>query len=369
MSAFWRLAFAAHLLATAADARVFHVAVDGSDTGRTGAPFRTLSRAVQAAGPGDTILVHDGTYGPEDSVTGGDSADYASSPVVLRRSGTPSAWITIKAEHKWQAVLDCEMRCDSYINLLNAAYIVIQDFVIRRGYKEGIHSNDAAHHIVLRGNKIEDIANRVSFTPYGMDGMYTNPNCHHFVIDGNVFANIGRVGGTAGLDHGLYLRGDSFTVINNIFHNIHSGWAIQLADGLRNVLIANNTFAFLGRNRNGHIMMWKRQKDVTIRNNIFYWPQGHGITRHDSKVNGPCFIDYNLIVGVNSLMPDSKDCVLRGNRTRDTLEFVNAIKPPYNLRLRPGSAAIGAGLPDPRVPVDFDGRSRQGSRDIGAFRH
>ena len=180
MRAIWGLVFAMNLLAPRGGAAELHVAAAGT-------AFRTLSSAVKAASPGDTVLVHDGTYGHENSVTGGDQADSANSPVVLRRSGTSSAWITIKAEHKWAAILDCEMQCDSYIDLLNASYIVIQDFVIRRGYKEGIHSNDTAHHIVLRGNRIEDIANRISSSPYGLDGLYTNPNCHHFVIDGNVF--------------------------------------------------------------------------------------------------------------------------------------------------------------------------------------
>ena len=350
-----------NLLAPRAGAAELHVAA-------AGAPFRTLSSAVKAASPGDTILVHDGTYGHENSVTRGDQADSANSPVVLRRSGTPSAWITIKAEHKWGAILDCEMQCDSYIDLLNASYIVIQDFVIRRGYKEGIHSNDAAHHIVLRGNKIEDIANRISSSPYGLDGLYTNPNCHHFVIDGNVFHNIGRVGGASNLDHGLYLRGSDFTVTNNIFYDIGSGWAIQLADGLKNILIANNTFAFSDSHRTGQIMMWKRQSNLTIRNNIFYQPRGQAITRHESSVSGSCFIDYNLAVGVASILTDSRGCVLRSNRTAATLEFLNSSKPPYDFHLRPGETGAGAGSPESETSVDFDGRSRQGSRDVGAFR-
>jgi len=362
MRAIWGLVFAMNLLASRAGAAVLQVGVDG-------AALRTLSGAVKAAHAGDTILVHDGTYGHETSVTGGDQADSAISPVVLRRSGTPSAWITIKAEHKWGAILDCEMQCDSYIDLLNASYIVIQDFVIRRGYKEGIHSNDAAHHIVLRGNRIEDIANRVSSSRYGLDGLYTNPNCHHFVIDGNIFRNIGRVGGAPNLDHGLYLRGRDFTVTNNIFYDFRSGWAIQLADGLSNVLIANNTFAFSDSQRTGQIMMWKQQSNLTIRNNIFYQPRGEAITRHESSVRGSCAIDYNLTVGVESILADSRECVLRGNRTAATLEFVNSSRPPYDFHLRPGGAAAGAGSPDPETPLDFDGRSRQGSRDVGAFRH
>ena len=335
----------ANLAAVGTCAAVYHVAMDGSDTasGTPAAPFRTLSRAVKSASPGDTILVHDGVYGHEGVVTGGDSADYAASPVVLRRSGDPSAWITIKAENKWRAVLDCEMLCDSYINLLNASYVIIQDFVITRGYKEGIHSNDAAHHIVLRGNRIENIGNRLSFSRYGLDGMYTNPNCHDFVIDGNVFQAIGRVGGANNLDHGLYLRGRNFTVTNNVFYDIYAGWAIQLADGLTNVLIANNTFAFSGRGGAGQIMLWQRQTDVTIRNNIFHRPHSYGIARYDSTVWGGCAIEHNVVSGAGLLMANSQGCILWSNRTGVDLLFVNATARPYDFHLRGDSPAIDAG--------------------------
>jgi len=43
---------------------IYHVAIDGSDTadGSASAPFRTINRAAQAAFPGDTVRVHEGTY-------------------------------------------------------------------------------------------------------------------------------------------------------------------------------------------------------------------------------------------------------------------------------------------------------------------
>jgi Right handed beta helix region/Protein of unknown function (DUF1565) len=370
MTAFGKLRLASVILSAAANAAVFHVAPGGRDSasGSPTAPFQTLTRAVKTAGPGDTILVADGTYGPGSAVTGGDSGDYEVSPVVLRRSGHPSAWITIRAEHKWRAILDCEMRCDSYINLLNASYVAIQDFVITRGYKEGIHSNDAAHHIVLRGNVIENIANRVSSSRYGLDGMFTNAKCHDFLIDGNTFRHIGRLG-NSNLDHGLYLRGSNFTVINNVFYDLPSGWPIQLADGLTNVLIANNTFASSSPRRVGQIMFWLRQSDVTIQNNIFYHPDGYAIGRYDSVLTGSCVIDHNVVGRVEAVMQDADGCMLRDNVTGANLKFVNGESPPYDFHLRAGSAGIGAGVSDPRITTDFDGRPRGSSPDAGAFQH
>jgi len=293
-----QLALALSVLAECCDATVYYVDTQGDDSnpGSASAPFRTLMRGVVAAGAGDTVLVRDGVYGHENAITNGDAPNVGeASPAVLVNSGTPYAWIVIRAEHKWGATLDCEMLCDAYIDLRNASCIEIQDFVITRGYKEGIHSNDAAHNIILRGNRFEYIANRSSSTSIGLDGMYTNPNCYAFLIDGNVFHDIGRTNPSQ-LDHGLYLHGSNFTVTNNVFYNITRGWSIQMADGLSNVLIANNTFAFPNEGKGGQIMMWNTQSNIVIQNNVFYEPIGYAIVRFQSSVNN-CATDHNWFSG------------------------------------------------------------------------
>jgi hypothetical protein len=305
---------AVYVMAGYSNATVYYVDAQGDDSrkGSASAPFRTLSRGVSAAGAGDTVLVRDGVYGHEHAITSGDGPDTQASPVALMRAGTPDAWITIKAEHKWGATLDCEMTCDAYFDLRNASYVTIQDFVITRGYREGIHSNDAAHHIILRGNRIEYIANRSSSTRLGLDGLFTNPNCHDFLIDGNVFHDIGRTNPSQ-LDHGLYLHGSNFTVTNNVFYNITRGWSIQMADGLSNVLIANNTFASPNEGKGGQIMMWNTQSNIVIRNNIFFRPVDYAIARFRSSVT-KCVIDHNLVVGASAVIEDSSGCTLDTNQ-------------------------------------------------------
>jgi hypothetical protein len=362
------LVLVANLVAGLGSAAVYYAATEGNDTatGSRGSPFRTLTRGVEAANAGDTVIVRSGTYGAGSVMTGGDTSDTNQSPVVLRKSGTPQAWITLQSENKWGAVLDCEMRCDAYINLYNAAYIVIQGFVITKGYKEGIHSNDSAHHITLRGNRIEYIANRPSSTGLGLDGMYTNPNCHHFIIDGNIFHDIGRTNQVQ-LDHGLYLRGSDMAVTNNIFYNIPHGWSIQAADGLNNVLIAHNVFAF--KNAEGHagqIMLWKRQSNLSIRNNIFYEGERYAISRYQAPIIS-CTIDHNLVYGASAVMSDASGCSLGNNRVGANPMFVNPSREPYDFQLQSGSPAIRAGAPAV-ADLDFDGRVRPvGPPDIGAF--
>jgi len=355
-----------------AQAATYYVATNGNDSnsGASSAPFLTLQKAVNRAIAGDTVIIEDGTYGHVNAVTGGDGSGNVASPVWLYNSGTSSAWITIKAHHKGAAILDCEMQCDSYINLYNASYIVIQDLVITRGYKEGIHSNDAAHHITLKGNRIEYIANRSSSASYGMDGMYTNPNCHDFIIDGNVFHNIGRTSGSNSLDHGLYLHGSNYTITNNIFYTIPSGWQIQMADGLSNVLVANNTFAFANSGQNGQIMLWNTQTSVTIRNNIFYNPLSYAITRYTSSISS-CSIDHNLVYGASGVISNSTGCTMGTNQVGSNPMFVNASTAPYDFHEQSGGAGIDAGMNLSAVPTDFVGNSRpQGSStDSGAYEY
>jgi len=355
-----------NLLPADVGAATYYVATDGNDahSGSRQAPFRSVSRGVAAARAGDTVVVRDGRYGHESAVTGGDSDGNNQSPVWLRKSGTPEEWITITAENKGGAVLDCEMMCDSYINLYNAAFIVIQNFVITRGYKEAVHSNDAAHHITLRGNDIEYIANRTSSTRLGLSGMYTNPNCHDFVIDGNIFHDIGRTNATK-LDHALYLHGSNMVVTNNIFYDIPHGWAIQTADGLNNLLVAHNVFAATREGVTGQIMLWNRQSKLAIQNNIFYGGERYAIVRDHATI-AACTIDHNIIFGPSTVMQDASGCSVEANlMNRDPL-FVNGSAKPYDFHLRPGSPAIASGVYVP-VTRDLSGHRRAGTPDVGAF--
>ena len=370
MPRFGLLALLGHLSVVHCAAAVYYVATDGKDSGlgsRT-APFRTVMRGMQAANAGDTVIVRDGTYGHEGTVTGGDGSQNNHSPVVLRKSGKPGAWITLRAERKWGAILDCEMRCDSYIDLFNSGYIVIEGFVITRGFKEGIHSNDAAHHITIRGNRIEYIANRPSSTSLGLSGMYTNQACHDFMVDGNVFRDIGR-SNPSQLDHALYLHGSGITVANNVFYNIRHGWSIQTAEGLSGALIAHNVFAFENTpGKAGQIMLWGRQANLIVRDNIFYQAEGFAITRYQASMSS-CGIDHNMIYGASApqVMMDASGCSVHDNRVGVNPMFVDGAREPYDFHLRAGSPAIGAGDAT-SVSIDFDGLPRNSVHpDIGAF--
>jgi hypothetical protein len=93
--------------------RVLHIAPDGDDAadGSATAAWRTWPFALGALQPGDTLVVHDGTWTDRASCAGlampclSGAAMPASNCNGTERSGTPTAPITIIAEHQRRAHL------------------------------------------------------------------------------------------------------------------------------------------------------------------------------------------------------------------------------------------------------------------------
>ena len=377
----WRLLVLTGVLALfgqCASAATYYVATTGSDSnpGTQSAPFRHLSKGAAAAtNPGDTVIVMDGTYDNEGQI----DPNYV---VTLNFSGAAGNPITFKAQNRGKAVLDSMntatgTTCNgafAYFNLHNAAFIVIQGFVIQRGCHEGIHSNDSAHDVTIRWNEIKNIANHTQTDQIGQDGIYLNNAEYNFIFDGNLFHDIGRTDGQTLLhfDHGIYSHAQNLTIINNIFYNMNRGWSIQLADGAGNWLVANNTFAFANATSGeaGQIMFWGTNSNITVRNNIFYKPNGSAITRYAATISGSAF-DHNLIYGVNTVISDLTGFILGTNQIGVDPLFVNASTTPYDFHLGTGSPGIGAGVYLSTVLFDFDGVTRpQGpSTDVGAYEH
>jgi len=365
------------LFGQCASAATYYVATTGSDSnpGTASAPFRHLSKGAAAAtNPGDTVIVMDGTYDNEGQI----DPNYV---VTLNFSGAAGNPITFKAQNRGKAVLDSMntatgTTCNgaySYFNLRNAAFIVIQGFVIQRGCHEGIHSNDSAHDITIRWNEIKNIANHTQTDQIGQDGIYLNNAEYNFIFDGNLFHDIGRTDGQTLLhfDHGIYSHAQNVTIINNIFYNMNRGFSIQIADGASNWLVANNTFAFGNANGEaGQIMFWNTNSNITVRNNIFYNPNVSAITRYSATISGSPF-DHNLVYGVNTIISDVTGFTIGINQIGANPLFVNASTAPYDFHAQTGGAGIDAGVNLSAVLSDFDGVTRpQGlSTDVGAYEY
>lgn len=270
------------VLTGAAKAATSYVATTGSDSnsGSVDAPFGSIQRAVQAARPGDTIVVKDGVYGPPASCRD-PSGDME---VTIDNAGTADAPILLKAEHRWRAILDPANRCHSVIDFgPHSAYWIVEGFNIRNGYFSGIWSNSGGgKHIAIRGNHIYNIGNHpvtrvVRGNAIGEAGIFTDKTSV-FTVVGNVIHDVGRTNVFKNsLDHGIYSFG-TMDIIDNVFYNARYGWHIAVAEGFSGVIEGN---AFYGPNlytaeeRKGQISFWHLSGGkVIVRNNLFYGSNG-----------------------------------------------------------------------------------------------
>ena len=102
------------LLSGTIQAREYHVSVNGVDTnkGTAKAPFRTISRAAEAAQAGDVITVHEGTYRERINPPRGGQSDqkrlvYQTAPgekVVIKGSEVIKGWQKVQND-TWKVVI------------------------------------------------------------------------------------------------------------------------------------------------------------------------------------------------------------------------------------------------------------------------
>jgi len=372
-----RLFFVLILAGISSYAATFYVSTAGNDSnaGTQLAPFRHLSRGASAAQrPGDTVVVMDGTYDNEGAIAvdgGGGSV------VTLRYSGSNGKPITFRAQHRGKVILDASnsstLSCQgawAYFDLKNAAFIVIQGFVIQRGCYNGIRSNDNAHDITIRWNEVRNIGNWANpGSASSPQGIYINSNEYNFTLDGNVWHDIG--GGTPFQEHAIYTSATNVTIVNNIFYNNAHGWGIQTSGGM-NVMIANNTFAFPNPNTPGQIMLWDHGRsgslaNITVRNNIFFNPRGVAVVTNLVSPISQCTIDHNITTA-GGIFDNGSPCEVGSNRTNTDPQLVNTANAPYDFHVRLGSPAIHGGVAIDNLSTDFEGAPRAPGNavDVGA---
>jgi len=346
----------------------YYVAPNGSDAndGSESHPFATIDRGAEVVNPGDTVIVRDGIY---------TDLDEEGTMVRVRRSGTPEAPITFRAEHKWRAVLDGQNNKGEYAWSLwhekELCHVNIEGFEIRSFASHGFSLQSNTHHILIKGNHVHHIGNIETTTHYGLDGSYDSESCSYITYDGNVIHDIGRIGPPTvnfNLDHGIYTCGDHNVIANNVFYDNKAGWGVQVAgyDTVDDLVISNNTFA--GGESRGHIVLWQPCHNLVIQNNIFYRPAvPNAINFYEADLQN-VIIRHNLVFGGGLKDNDDNGACL----VSDTIEgrdplFVDPAQSDF--RLQAGSPAIDAGVAVKAPDHDCAGKRRPygAGVDLGAF--
>jgi uncharacterized protein YjdB len=338
-------------------------ATGGSDAnaGDSAHPFLTIQHAAGIVNPGDVVIVRNGVY------TGSSSA-----VLDIGRAGTPTAWITFKAEHKWGAALDGGGSpgvmgvSDAGVHF-SASYVRVEGFEIRWVWHDGVDMG--APNIALAGNNIHDVGGYCESGALGISAIAAYAS--NLLIEQNWIHDIGRLSpGEYGCaptntywqnhDHGIYLsNGNTILIRNNVFYNILHGWAVhRYGSTCDQVWVVNNTFAFPNPNRDGHIILASTTTNLYIQNNIFYQP---GLNIAISGTESSAIISNNISTGAMGGGGTGANLI-----NTDPL-LVNPLG--LDFHLQAGSPARGAGVSLANVTNDFDGKPRPLGTpyDIGAY--
>lgn len=362
----------AHPGATEAPVR-YYVATKGSDTnsGSARAPFRTIQKAADVAGAGDTVIVQPGTY------TGG------SRIVSLSRSGAAGSPITFLSQRKWEAVLDGGNGSSSegwYFGP-EVSHVRVEGFEIRSLEAHGFDFyGGGVHDITIVQNHVHHIGRNCTDTKNGRTGASLGAGAHRVIFDGNVWHDIGRFApGERGCslrtknyqnhDHGIYVAdADQVMIRNNVFYGFGRGWPIhRYSSGgraSRGLTIVNNTFGGRNSYRAGHIILATPTDGLRIENNIFQGPNTAALYFENLRFTGAT-VRSNMIQGAVIRVGRPRGVMFSRNWERTDPRLVNAT----DFRLQSDSPAIDAGLSLPDVTRDADGvpRPRGAGHDLGAY--
>jgi hypothetical protein len=289
-------------------AAVRYVSPTGSDTGdgSAGHPWATIRHADSVVAPGDSVVVLDGTYNGD---------------ITLTSSGTSGRPITYVAQNKWKAKLVGNTSgAGTAIIRVSGSHIIIKDFDITGTNANGIilaYKGKTASFNQAIGNYVHDIvtpcdSNSGSALNSGGGDNYSGIT--HIDFIGNVVSNVtpynGCPGGHAAV--GIHLAVPFGKITNNIV--VNAGYGIQCWHAASNEAIVGN-------------ILINNLRGITV---------GAGdspgkVTNDNTTVQG------NIIVGTSSWAIAETGRTGSHNKYLDNMLFNN----PYGITLQNGLVAIG----------------------------
>jgi parallel beta-helix repeat protein len=359
-----------------AAAALLHVSADGSDEnpGTAEEPWATLQRAVDAAKPGDTILVGPGVY----------------AGCVIRNSGSPEAPIVLKAEgpgvhldrpgpenrrrsiievgthddviahwvvdgfevsgsRRWGinvgrtqhvTVEHCRVHDCGLTGIFTAFsdYVTIQFNESYGNHEHGIYHSNSGDYPIIRGNRSHHNEgcgiHMNGDRNMGGDGLIS-----HALVERNIIWENGRAGGSA-----INCDGVSDSVIrNNLCYDNHASgislYAIDAAEGSSRNEVSHNTVVMGPDGRWVlNIPWWQRRSAPLgnrVANNMFYTsnPETGAILIWGEEALAGC--DHNLVVGRfggDAVIPEDTEIAHMGLAEGAALRPAEGGRAPMDLR-------------------------------------
>jgi hypothetical protein len=342
----------------------YYVGPNGSDlnSGSQSSPFATIKHADNIVMPGDTVIVLDGTYKGD---------------ITLSRSGTSGNPITYKAQNQWKAQLVGTGTGDgSTVIGLTGAYIIIQDFDVTGSDANGIilaSSGKTASYNQANSNYVHDMVTPCdsnSGTAISTGGGDDYSGISHNDIIGNMVANITPYNGCPGghAASGIYGQTPYAVIANNIV--VNAGSDIQTWHAASNITIFGNTTigGVVGITLGAGDSPGGITNDYSlVQNNISINASGVGLQEHGTTGPHNNFLN-NLVFNNATNVQLINGDVATGTVTADPKFVNNTGTAAGDYQLQSNSPALGAGLALAGITTDYDGISRPqtGTTDIGA---
>lgn len=369
--------------------------------------FKTIQKAADVVQTGDTVIIKDGTY--TNTVACG-SSPVLQCGVNISASGTAgdkgfdqygnrnydsAKWITFKAEHAGGAILDGQVNGTN--NGTRGAFYVTRDYIYIEGFEmknwvfDGVTIALNADNIRIKNNHIHDIGRICTTQSNGHDGISDSKTNSYITVDSNRIHDIGRKSksecGTtedrSSLDHGYYVEGSTnITLINNVFYNEFSGFAIQVQastnsecdTAVNKVRIINNTF--VGHSRwdkwgaglHGNVQVCAANSTgYLVENNLFYDTNGNYGINFGTWASGTLKNNITDKIAVDG--GGNTHLIKSGNIPNANYAgaFLDAIN--NNYRLTSMASAINKGIADNAPGEDYFGMLRDNQPDIGAYEY
>ncbi|MBI5531738.1 MAG: right-handed parallel beta-helix repeat-containing protein [Deltaproteobacteria bacterium] len=301
------------MLACLAQAAEYHVAVGGNDaaSGQSADPWATLQHGVDALGPGDSLVVHAGTYPIDTKVLIDSKTGTQALPIVIRAEGQVILQDTRAELPEWAGLFDVR----------KSSWVTISGFRMQQPRFFGIFFQDCDHvtaegntstesrasgvaswgskNVTIRNNDISSACNDGSSVPskygdtMGCQECISLDTTVGFLVEGNVVHDVQQQGkahwgGGEGID---IKNGSSNGIVtgNEVRNLVQLGIYVDAWENdITNVEIYRN---HVHHNANGIIISSEQTGDVdgvSIHDNIV----------HDIGFNGVSVSHYDVAANV-----------------------------------------------------------------------